>query len=71
MRARTIAICLAAAAIAGCSHFGGVVTSNETRIWVLKTGGGIDEVYRCADGAAQDQPPRPVCVRAAVVGEPR
>jgi hypothetical protein len=46
----------------------GVVASEEPRIWVVRTvsadGQVISEVYRCADGAAVDQPPMPVCVKA-------
>ena len=62
-----------AATLGGCNvpesrTAGGVVASDEPRIWVVRevhTGTQvIGEVYRCADGAAADQPPRPVCVKA-------
>ncbi len=47
---------------------GGVVASDEPRIWVVRevhtSNQIIGEVYRCADGAAVDQPPKPVCVKA-------
>jgi hypothetical protein len=39
---------------------GGLYSSDESRIWVVRG----DEVFRCADGAAPEQPPKPVCVRA-------
>jgi hypothetical protein len=49
----------------------GMVASDEPRIWVVKTTTTkeqqIDEVYRCADGAEGNQPPKPVCVRASMV----
>jgi hypothetical protein len=41
-----------------------VLTSPEQKVWVIK---GEDEVYRCADGAAVDQPPNPVCIRARLI----
>ncbi len=47
---------------------GGIIASDEPRIWVVRevhtTNQVIGEVYRCADGAAADQPPKPVCVKA-------
>ncbi len=47
---------------------GGVVASDEPRIWVVRevhtANQVVGEVYRCADGAAADQPPKPVCVKA-------
>jgi len=71
-------ICLAFAAtltgvLTGCQQpesrtAAGVVASDEPRIWVVRevnTGTQvIGEVYRCADGAPADQPPKPVCVKA-------
>jgi hypothetical protein len=37
-----------------------VETSTNPRIWVVKG----TEVFRCADGAAENAPPQPICVRA-------
>ena len=34
--------------------------SDQRRIWIYQDG----ELYRCADGASETQPPKPVCVRA-------
>ena len=39
--------------------------SEERRIWVVRKQREKDTtVYRCADGAGPDQPPKPVCIRA-------
>lgn len=39
--------------------------SEERRIWVVRKQQQHDTtVYRCADGAGPDQPPKPVCIRA-------
>jgi hypothetical protein len=51
----------------GCAtdqHLSGLRTSEERRIWVIRSTTTGDEVYRCADGAGPDQPPKPLCVRA-------
>lgn len=49
----------------------GVVASDEPRIWVVRSTHTkeqiISEVFRCADGAEADQPPKPVCVKAPMV----
>lgn len=49
----------------------GVVASDEPRVWVVRSIHNekqiIAEVYRCADGAAENQPPKPVCVKAPMV----
>ena len=72
IKAIIIACCLTAT-LSACSlpesrTAAGVVASDEPRIWVVRTvsadGQTISEVYRCADGAAADQPPMPVCVKA-------
>jgi hypothetical protein len=57
-----VAVVLAASA---CSPAVGMVASTEKRVWMVKG----EEVYRCADGAQQDQPPKPICVRAPLVKE--
>lgn len=45
--------------------------SEERRVWVVRRAINKDtEVYRCADGAGPDQPPRPICVRAPMKREP-
>jgi hypothetical protein len=45
--------------------------SEERRVWVVRRAMRKDtEVYRCADGAGPDQPPKPVCVRAPMKHEP-
>jgi hypothetical protein len=41
-----------------------VLTSPDQKIWLVK---GVDEIYRCADAGAADQPPNPVCIRARIV----
>lgn len=58
-------------ALAGCSHqIGGIITSDERKIWVITTAGGNQEVYRCGDLAGQDQPPNPVCKHAPLDPQP-
>ena len=45
--------------------------SEERRIWVVRRQKEHDTtVYRCADGAGPDQPPKPVCVRAPFADTP-
>lgn len=45
--------------------------SEERRIWVVRRQREKDTtVYRCADGAGPDQPPKPVCIRAPFAEEP-
>jgi hypothetical protein len=45
--------------------------SDERRIWVVRQAPGSDaEVYRCADGATPEQPPKPVCIRAPLARTP-
>ncbi len=60
---------------AGCAapaRVGGVVTSEERRIWVIRAQkDGNEEVFRCADGAEPGKPPKPVCVRAPMVDTPQ
>ena len=52
----------------------GIVASDEPRVWVVRASHNqnqvISEVYRCADGAAANQPPKPVCVKAPMVDQP-
>jgi hypothetical protein len=46
--------------------------SEERRIWVVRGSQGKDAaVFRCADGSGPDQPPKPVCIRAALVDAPQ
>jgi hypothetical protein len=55
----------------GCSHhIGGIITSDERKIWVITTAGGNQEVYRCGDLAPPDQPPAPVCKHAPLDPNP-
>lgn len=43
--------------------------SEERRVWVVRRAMNKDtEVYRCADGAGPDQPPKPICVKAVLRG---
>ena len=67
---------LAALGLVGCGvpesrTAEGVVASDEPRVWVVRSTHNKDqtiaEVYRCADGAAENQPPKPVCVKAPMV----
>lgn len=52
-------------AASGCAHpVGGLIASDERRIWVVRD---AEAVYRCADGSAPEAPPRPVCVRSVFV----
>jgi hypothetical protein len=45
--------------------------SEERRIWVVRRQQTKDTtVYRCADGAGPDQPPKPVCIRAPFAEQP-
>jgi len=54
-----------ATVVTGCAHpIGGLIASDERRIWVVRDG---EQVYRCADGAAPEAPPRPICVRSVFV----
>jgi hypothetical protein len=57
----------------GCIQPKGVLyLSEERRVWVVRSAPNADaQVYRCADGAGVEQPPRPVCVRAALVDQPQ
>ena len=49
----------------GCvTPVNGVLTSDERWIWLIRGG---SEVYRCADGAAPDAPPRPMCVKTVFI----
>lgn len=56
----------------GCSHhIGGIITSDERKIWVITTThDGNQEVYRCGDLAPGDQPPAPVCKHAPLDPNP-
>ena len=38
----------------------GVISSEERRIWIVRD---KTEIYRCADTAPDNEPPRPMCVR--------
>jgi hypothetical protein len=61
------------ASFAGCNTPPKDVTqlSEERRIWIVRRSMGNDTtVYRCADGAGPDQPPKPVCIRAPLVDQP-
>jgi hypothetical protein len=69
---------LAMLALAGCTipesrTAEGVVASDEPRVWVVRAshvkGQTIADVYRCADGAEANQPPKPVCVKAPMVDQ--
>ncbi|MBK6534357.1 MAG: hypothetical protein IPF99_33755 [Deltaproteobacteria bacterium] len=54
--------------LSGCANtINGVITSDERRIWVVRN---QSEVFRCADGSGEGEPPRPVCVRAPLVSTP-
>ncbi len=65
VRVRVILGFVAALGASGCAHpVGGLIASDERRIWVVRDG---EQVYRCADGAAPEAPPRPVCVRSVFV----
>ncbi len=64
--------------LAGCAvpesrTASGMVASDEPRIWVVKTivtpQQSIAEVYRCADGAEANQPPKPVCIKAGMLDQ--
>ena len=63
---------LSLADLAACSPPQNVVhMSDERRIWVVRQAAGRDaEVYRCADGATPEQPPKPVCIRSPLVQAP-
>lgn len=53
-----------AASLGACATTAqGIITSDERRIWVVRNG---NEMYRCADGATENDPPRPVCIRAVM-----
>lgn len=45
--------------VGACSPLTGIVTSDERRVWVTRG----SDLYRCADAALADEPPRPVCMR--------
>ena len=47
---------------ASCSHVAylGPPNGSPKRMWIVKG----DKVYRCADGAANDEVPKPVCINA-------
>lgn len=63
-----IFVALASLLLNACaSNISGVITSDERRIWVVRD---HVEVFRCADGAGEGEPPRPVCVRAPLVSTP-
>jgi hypothetical protein len=51
----------------------GIIASDEPRVWVVrvihKKDQTVSEVYRCADGAEPNQPPRPVCVKAPMADQ--
>jgi hypothetical protein len=46
----------------------GVVATDSPRVWVVRAtidrGQVVHEIYRCADGADDKSPPKPVCVKA-------
>jgi len=57
----------------GCSstQVNGVFSTDEKRIWVVRiTDEKHADVFRCADGAPPEQPPKPVCIRAPFVDSP-
>ena len=57
----------------GCSTtaVNGVFSTDEKRIWVVRVKDDKHaDVFRCADGAAPEQPPKPVCIRAPFVDSP-
>ena len=61
------------ASLAGCNQQprDASAISEERRVWVVRRAVNKDiEVYRCADGAGPDQPPKPVCIRAPMKREP-
>ncbi len=51
----------------------GLVASEDPRVWVVRQrlfeNQTISEVFRCADGAKENAPPKPVCVKAPMVDE--
>jgi len=57
---------------AGCvHHVGGIITSDERKIWVITTThDGNQEVYRCGDLGGADQPPNPICKHAPLDPQP-
>lgn len=77
-----LSVCFAALAVASSACVppqqsrvtGGLVASEEPRIWVVRDRvyekKVVSEVYRCADGASANAPPKPVCVRAPMVDNP-
>jgi hypothetical protein len=58
---KLISLCLVLLSACAAKAVRPVLTSPEQKIWLVK---GVDEVYRCADKGAADQPPQPVCVPA-------
>ena len=52
----------------------GVVATDAPRVWVIRStvvqNQVIQEVYRCADGADEKAPPKPVCVKAPMTDGP-
>jgi hypothetical protein len=52
----------------------GLVASEDPRVWVVRQrlfeNQTISEVFRCADGAKENAPPKPVCVKAPMVDAP-
>jgi hypothetical protein len=77
---KLVMLCSLLSSVGGCSvpesrTASGMIASDEPRIWVVKTTvtsrQSIAEVYRCADGAEVNQPPKPVCIKAGMVEQPQ
>ena len=67
-------VILAASAAIGCTKTTSVnslYSTDEKRIWIVRiTNQQTAAVFRCADGAPPEQPPKPVCIRAPFVDSP-